>query len=117
MNIPERDLNVIRELSFAPNAEPMFEILKYCLIWTDEYPSDYLSAEGREFLADLWIVRGFIHRSLPRDQWGLDPKYFKDTWDFGLTNVPQWIGFERLVLLDSNKAVLNKGLTFDISDL
>ena len=117
MMIPERDLDLLRELAFDPNAEPAFELLKNCLIWTDETPAVHLSSEGREFLADLWIVRGFIHRSLPKEQWGLDPQYFNEVWEFGLVNVAQWPGFKRLVLSEAESAYLATCLATNLSSL
>lgn len=111
MEISERDLDLLRKLAFDPNAEPMFDFLKSCLIWSDERSSDRFSAEGNEFITDLWIVRGFIHQSLPSEQWGLDPEYFKAVWEFGLANIPEWIGFKRLVLSESDKAFLASCLT------
>ena len=116
MIISERDLNILRGLAFDSDTEPMFELLKSCLIWSDERPSENLSSEGREFLYDLWIVRGFIHRSLPDEQWGLDPKYFKDVWEFGLANVAQWPGFKRLVLSDVDRGYLAKCLKTSLSE-
>lgn len=110
MVIPEHDLGLLRQLVFEPSAEPNFELLKYCLIWPDERPSEPLSNEGREFLSDLWIVRGFIHRSVPNEKWGLDPNYFKDVWNFGLANVAQWPGFKRLELSEADRAYLTSCL-------
>jgi hypothetical protein len=106
MKIPERDLDILNKLVFVTDAEPSFELLKYCLVWSDERPLAHLSVEGQEFLSDLWIVRGFIHRSLPNDQWGLDPKYFTEVWEFGLLNAPYWPGFRRLSLSEADSAYL-----------
>jgi hypothetical protein len=106
MKIPDRDLDLLRNLVFDPNAKPMFDFLKSCLFWFDERPSERLSAEGSELLTDLLIVRGFFHRSVPIEEWGLDPEYFKAVWEFGLANIPQWIGFKRLVLSESEQAFL-----------
>ncbi len=117
MAIPERDLELLKGLTFDANVEPMFDLLKYCFTWPDERPLDHLSSEGREFLSDLWIVRGFIHRSLPHEEWGLDPEYFKDTWEFALTKVAQWPGFKRLVLSETEKAYLAECLATPLSDL
>lgn len=117
MMIEERDLNLIRALNFDPSAKPNFEMLKYCLIWPDERPSEHLSNEGSEFLSDLWIVRGFIHRSLPPEQWGLDSQYFKDVWAFGLKNVGQWPGFKRLALSETDRSNLVSCLSTSLTTL
>ncbi len=113
--VPEHELTLLTELTVDPAAEPNFEILKYCLIWPDERPLKPLSAAGAEFLADLWIVRGFIHRGLPEHEWGLDPQYFADVWEFGLANVEGWIGFKRLVLNAADCAYLTAALNTDLS--
>lgn len=113
----EHDLNLIRGLSFDPDAKPNYELLKSCLIWPDETPLGLFSNEGREFLSDLWIVRGFIHRAVPEGQWGLDPQYFKDVWAFGLQSVGQWPGFKRMILSDTDKAYLANCLSKPISNL
>ena len=100
-----------------PRPNQTFDLLKYCLTWTDERPATHLSNEGREFLTILWIVRGFIHRSLPKEQWGLDPDYFNEVWEFGLANVAQWPGFKRLVLSEADRAYLDTCLATNLSTL
>lgn len=115
--ISNHDLALLKRLTFDSQIEPNFDLLKYCLIWADETPLDHLSSEGREFLSDLWIVRGFIHRSLPKDQWGLDPQYFNDIWEFGLSNVAQWPGFKRLVLSEIDRTYLTTCLATPLSTL
>ena len=117
MVISEHDLALLRQLTLDSKATPMFDALKCCLTWADERPSNPLTSEGREFLSDLWIVRGFLHQSLPTEQWGLDPQYFKDVWEFGLANAAQWPGFKRLVLSDADKAYLTNCLAIPLSSL
>ena len=116
IDVPERDINIIKNLAFNANAKPLFEELKYCLIWPDEIPnwrgdnpSDELSHNGREFLYDLLIVRGYIHRNVPKEEWGIkDPKRWQDVWEFGLANVAQWPGFRRITLSEADRDYLNK---------
>ena len=115
--ITDHDLDLLRNLSFDSNSQPNFELLKYCLIWSDEVPTDHLSSDGREFLSDLWIVRGFLHRGLPKEKWGLDPEYFSEVWDFALNTVPQWPGFKRIVLSDVDSAYLATCLSTPLSTL
>ncbi len=105
--IEQRDLSLLNALTVDVHADPNFELIKYCLIWPDERPCEHLSREGREFLTDLWIVRGFIHRSVPVLEWGLDPQYFIDVWAFGLANAAEWPGFTRLVLSEADRAYLD----------
>ena len=109
--ILKSDMEVLENLTLDPTAQPSFEVLKCCLIWPDERPFERLSHAGQEFLSDLWIVRGFIHRSVPRDEWGLDPDYFWETWNFGLSNVARWPGFQRLTISDADRACLEFGMT------
>lgn len=109
--ILKSDIATLGKLVLDPAARPSFEMLKSCLIWPDERPRERLSSAGQEFLCDLWIVRGFIHRSVPRDAWGLDPAYFWRTWDFGLSSVPDWPGFQRLAISDADRACLELGMT------
>lgn len=115
--IPERDFDLLGALVLDPDAEATFDMLKYCLMWPDERPSVELSQEGRELLTDLWIVRGFIHRSLPREKWGLDPQYFAEVWELGLAKVPEWPGFKRLVLSERDSAYLTSCLATSLSTL
>lgn len=115
--ILKSDIEVLSKLTFDPAAQPDFELLKYCLIWPDERPVELLSSAGQEFLSDLWIVRGFLHRSVPREKWGLDPAYFHETWNFGLAHVAGWPGFERLTLSDVDRAYLVCRMTEASKDL
>lgn len=106
MKIHQSDLDILNKLTFDSSATSSFEYVKYCLIWSDERPANRLSAEGQELLNDLWSIRGFIHRSVPTKEWGLDPKYFEDVWNFGLKQIPEWPGFKRIVLSEAEKAYL-----------
>ena len=117
MKISTKDAELLKSLVFNVDAEPNFDLLKYCLTWSDERPMEPLSSEGSEFLSDLWIVRGFIHRSLPKDKWGLDPKYFEEVWEFGLGNCEQWPGFRRLFLSEKDKAYLTSCLATPLSTI
>lgn len=111
MYITEDDYTLIRQLIFNPDLKPNFEFLKSYLVWDDEIPKR-ISNKGREFLYDLLIVRGFIHREVPDNKWGLDPDYFKSMWKFGLDNIPQWPGFMRLTLSEIDKKYLEECLNY-----
>jgi hypothetical protein len=117
MEIPSEDLELLRSLQLDENAEPIFDMLKYCLTWPDERPSSRLSSEGNEFLSDLWIVRGFIHRALPREQWGLDQAHFQEVWEYGRNNVPSWPGFKRTELSEAESDYLAGCLKNKLSDM
>lgn len=109
--ILKSDIDALGKLTLDPTAQPSFELLKCCLIWPDERPPERLSSAGQELLSDLWIVRGFINRSVPHDEWGLDPVYFRETWNFGLSNVAGWPGFQRLTISYVERACLEFGMT------
>lgn len=101
----ERDRRLIEDLVFDPDLEPSFDAIKACLVWSDERPIG-LTPEGYETLCDLWIVRGYIHRGIPEDLWGIDPAsgYLQDVWQRARQEQLQWPGFERLVLRESDKS-------------
>jgi hypothetical protein len=115
--INKSDIELLNTLIFDPLLEPNFEVLKSCLIWPDEAPKPHLSFSGREFLYDLWIVRGFIHRSVSVKEWGLDPLYFMEAWNFGLCSIPEWPGFKRLILNDVHRSYLGNSLGIPLSAL
>lgn len=120
MLITKQDIEILNALSLDQAAQPNFEALKECLIWEDERPQSPLSREGREFLYDLWIIRGFLHRMVPENKWsisGPDPKYFKEVWAYGLANVAMWPGFKRLDLSEVDRAYLTACLQKSLDDL
>lgn len=109
MRFEPDDRDTLRSLVFDPAATPNFEFLKACLVWPDERP-ERITEPGYELLRDLWSVRGFLHRGIPTEKWGLDPNYFQAVWSHALQDVPEWPGFRRLQLSDEDQAYLNKCL-------
>lgn len=109
MLFSEVDRRLIEAQVFDPKAEPSFEALKACLVWPDECP-ERISNEGREVLSDLLIVRGFIHRGVPREQWGLDPQFFLDRWAEAQAICLRWNGFRRMSLSESDSAYLMRSV-------
>jgi hypothetical protein len=107
MKLSDADRKKLEELRFDPKAEPSFNLMKSCLVWPDEL-AEGLSRDGYELLGDLWIVRGFFHRGVPREQWGLDPAYFEGVWAENET--VKWPGFLRLQLSDRDKKYLADSL-------
>lgn len=105
MRFSDTDRDAIDRLPLDPAAEPSFEVLKECLIWPDERPSS-ISHDGYRTLSDVWIVRGFLHRQVPYEEWGLDPAYFRDVWEYALSAIPNWPGFQRLELSPADRAYL-----------
>ena len=99
------DCQALENCVYDAAAEPSFELLKYCLVWPDERPQG-LSRDGWQLLGDLWIVRGFIHRGVPFEEWGLDPSYFRQVWEDALLDCPRWPGFSRLTLSTRDRKYL-----------
>lgn len=109
MRFEPEDRHILQQLVLDPVAEPNFELLKACLVWPDERP-ERISEPGYELLRDLWSVRGFMHRNVPVENWGLEPGYFQSVWDYALQDVPQWPGFKRIQLSDAERAYLSQCL-------
>lgn len=105
MHFTQDDRVRLEELVFDPTCEPSYELMKACLVWPDERPA-MISKDGYEMLGDLWIVRGFIHRQVPCEQWGLDPNYFQEVWRNALSDVPNWPGFRRMHLSQLDQAYM-----------
>ena len=85
----------------------MFEEIKYCLVWPDERPEG-LSSAGWELVGDLLVVRGYLHRALPVEQWGFAGGHaWLRTWNWALLDERlEWNGFRRLALTESEREVL-----------
>ena len=109
MHFSPPDREALQRLVFDPTSEPSFELMKTCLVWPDERP-ERISNAGYELLGDLWIVRGFLHRQVPAEKWGLDPAYFQEVWSNALEDVPGWPGFRRLQLSEAERAYLHGSL-------
>jgi hypothetical protein len=109
MRFQPDDRDILQTLVFDPTAEPAFELMKSCLVWPDERPVR-ISKDGYELLGDLWAIRGYLHRSVPSEQWGLDPAYFREVWTNALRDIPDWPGFKRLDLSDEARAYLARCL-------
>lgn len=106
MHFKREDRVHLESLTFDPMCEPSYEWIRACLIWPDERPTK-ISSDGYELLGDLWIVRGFIHKHVPRERWGLDPEYFQEVWENALVDVPNWPGFRRMQLSISDQAYMD----------
>jgi hypothetical protein len=111
MIFSEHFVLTVNELKYDSSLSPGFEGLKSCLIWEDERA--LLVGDDYDFLCDLWITRGFIHRSLPREQWGLGPAHFEEVWAHALKGVPLWPGFRRMTLSAEDRAYLEGCLSSD----
>lgn len=107
--LSHHDREALGRLVYDPGATPSFEMLKCCLLWPDERAKN-VSPAGYELLTDLWAVRGFMHRMVPRSEWGLDPAHFERAWEFGMREIPRWPGFKRIVLGDAERVYLEQCL-------
>jgi hypothetical protein len=105
----ERERRLLRSLVMSSSAEPSFEMMKSCLIWQDECP-EKMSGDGLSLLGDLWATRGFIHRKVPEERWGLGPDYFRRVWAYALEDIPEWPGFRRMKLSEKDQRYLEESL-------
>ncbi|HEY6725433.1 MAG TPA: hypothetical protein VI197_15465 [Polyangiaceae bacterium] len=109
MRFSEADRVKLLSLRFDPDAEPSYELLKSCLVWPDECPEG-ISREGYELLQDLWIVRGFLHKQVPRENWGFRTTRFEDVWAQALQDIAEWPGFKRLQLSKADAEYLQRSM-------
>jgi hypothetical protein len=107
----ERDRRLIEALEYRPALEPGFDEIKACLVWDDERPVG-LTPAGYEMLCDLWIIRGYIHRGIPEERWGIDPAsgYFQDVWRRAQADALRWPGFNRMTLGAADRGYLDRSL-------
>ena len=105
----ETELKALDELFYDDKALPYFDPLRDCLRWLDEVPPT-ASGSAYEHVIDLAIVRGFIHLGRKREEWyALSPTtYFSEVWDEALKGAPNWPGFRRLSLSESENAYLDQ---------
>lgn len=115
MKLSQVDVAVLGQLRFDEGCEPSYDLIRACLVWPDERPHK-ISNEGYELLGDLWIVRGYLHRWIPPENWGLAPSYFQGVWRLALESVPGWPGFRRLELSEVDRAYLEQSLSGGSSD-
>ncbi|MFO0696978.1 MAG: hypothetical protein U0230_25620 [Polyangiales bacterium] len=107
--IPDRDRRAIESLVLDPEAEPSFEFLKSCLVWPDEISAD-ISPPGYDFLADLLVYRGFVHRRKSIDELRELAGPYKRAWAHALETGLRWPGFQRLELSPRDRAYLERCL-------
>ena len=103
------DRNLVEAQIIDPAACPNFEVIKYCLIWSDE-EIETISEEGRQFIADLIIARGYIHRGVPTGEWGFGNGHYEQVWYFANEIKLKWIGFSRLDLNDADRRYLSDAI-------
>ncbi len=109
MYLSDNDRHTIEQLAYNPELEPSFDVIKSCLIWDDERP-DGVSSQGYELICDLWIIRSFIHRDIPKEDWGLDPEYFLKRWAMIKDLDLKWPGFKRMELSEAESRFYEKKL-------
>jgi hypothetical protein len=110
LTVEER--RVIESCSLDPSAVPAFEEIRYCLVWPDERTDEVMRMQGGyALLGDLWIVRGYIHRGVPVEDWGaFGGESFLETWNECVFGGLQWIGFRRIALTKQERAILDRAL-------
>jgi hypothetical protein len=113
--LSKSDREAVERLSFEPDSEPSFDVVKSCLIWNDEKPPG-LSYEGQKLLGRLWAVRSLIHRHIPESQWPEGPRNFLPIWQELLRGGLKWTGFRRLTLSDRDGLCLKKCLRDSAND-
>ena len=107
--LAQADRALIEGSTFNPALRPSFEVIKSCLIWEDERPSE-LSRSGSQFIARLWVVRSFIHQGIPPERWGVDPTPFENAWRAAQSAGLKWPGFMRLNLSEEDARYLKTSL-------
>jgi hypothetical protein len=98
------DLKIMQALVYDSACEPGYEMLKGVLVWSDERPEG-LTPDAYKNLCDLWVARSFLYHGRNfADTSLLNPEYYKNQWQCGLSQVPAWPGFKRLALNEKDKA-------------
>ena len=92
----DRDRAIVEGLRYDPAAQPSFELLKGCLVWTDEHP-DNLTSEGYSIMCNLWAARSYLHRGEPM------PERLYTVWEQAQGEGLRWVGFQRLTLSAEDK--------------
>lgn len=110
MRLSEADRAAIERLRYNPSLAPAFDIVKSCLIWRDESPEG-VSPDGRRFVSLLWIYRSFMHQGIPEHSWPVDPRIYREAWEYAVQEQVKWPGFMRQVLSASDRAYLEKKLS------
>ncbi len=105
----------LEKLKFDSKIEPSFDLMRSCLVWSDERPDRY-STESYDRLRDLWIARYFIyHSNIPEKEWWISEQariYYKICWKTAFESGVKWPGFrkERLFLRGEDKEYLREEL-------
>ncbi|MDX2106002.1 MAG: hypothetical protein SFY67_06325 [Candidatus Melainabacteria bacterium] len=105
----ERDRILIEKLKYDPALEPKYNALSGVLIWQDELPSN-VTPNGHDVLGTLWTGRSMLHRGFTLSDAPINPEYCIEVWEQALTEIPNWPGFKRLTLNETDKTFLNKNL-------
>ena len=81
-------------------------------MWPDEL-SEELTSGGRELVGDLLIVRGYLHRAVAIENWGIaGGDRFLETWQWALLEQRlEWNGFKRIALNAKEREVLDRALS------
>jgi len=109
-----RDRAIIENLRYDPTLTPGFELVKSCLVWSDERP-DGLSSDGYERLCDLWIARSRIHRGVVGDR-SVTSYDYQAVWNEELSGGLRWPGFRRIELSAAERSFFEEQLRLAAAD-
>lgn len=101
--LSDRDRELVESLPFDPNATAAFNAITACLVWSDELPSG-LTPYGYDFMRDLLVARGYLHRGVPPEAW--DSPERLERWNEALAAELRWNGFRRVTLTGPQRALL-----------
>ena len=102
--LTEKEIAAFEKLQFRAELKPHFDPMRYCLRWEDEEPECVTKDIYEKFL-DLLIARKYVHEGLSKDKWfTLEPtSRFVDFWEHANTVIPNWPGFKRINLSESDR--------------
>jgi len=102
--ITKKEIEAFEKLEFKPDLKPYFDPMRYCLRWEDEEPETVTRDIYEKFL-NLLIVRSYIHEGRPKNEWYIikPTTYFSDFWEHAKETIPNWPGFKRIELSESDK--------------
>ena len=104
----EQEKKEIELVKFDPLLKPMYDPMRDCLFWEDDYPPNW--GWGNEKIVDLLIARLFIHKGLPKSNWyAIAPTdYFVNAWESAIKQGVKWPGFNRLQLSQDDIGYLER---------
>jgi hypothetical protein len=96
------DSKLLNALTYLPDLQPDFEMIKSVLVWKDEIPQG-ITEDGMEKLWDLLIARSYVHDNRLFSSHFSGGKYLEKTWSESMHEIPDWPGFKRLSLSEHDR--------------